>query len=307
MSRSERAVPCALSPSPLPPTFRLRRAGFLDLPAAARTCSLAFDDDVLFGRLIHPYRRSYPADVDKYWYRRFVVDFWDWSHVFLVTTGPDAADKTKEVVTGFAHWSRIAPGRRENFEAGWGLTGLDPRRLLQPLCRFLMRFLAFISPNRAASKEDELIIERSYNYLDHIWTGERSESWYLECLAVHPDYQRQGQGRALVGWGLQQALREGIACSVIAADGKERFYQACGFNVGPVGRSGEGEGNPLREVPGGLVFFQEKRGVVLPDRDLGSWTYGHGVFDWDDWKKQVEAKRHKMRLLDDLSTASSVQ
>ncbi|KAJ9611638.1 hypothetical protein H2200_004822 [Cladophialophora chaetospira] len=271
------------------PTCKLRRAGFSDLSNAARTCSLAFDDDVLFGRLIHPYRKSYPRDVDKYWYRRFVVDFWDWSHVFLVTTEP-AVDKRGGIVTGFAHWSRIAPGWRENYRAGWGLAWWDPRRLLEPIFRLLTRISTFLSPNRAASKEDELIIERSYDYLDHIWTGDRSESWYLECLAVHPDHQKKGHGRALVEWGLEQARKEGIACSVIAADGKERFYQACGFDVGPVGRAGEGEGNPLREVAGGLVFFKEKQGVVLPVREYGSWTYGLGVFDWDNWQNKVGRK-----------------
>jgi GNAT superfamily N-acetyltransferase len=158
-----------------------------------------------------------------------------------------------------------------------------------------MKLLTVISPNRAASKEDEFIIERSYDYLDHVWTGPRSESWYLECLAVHPEHQKKGQGRTLVDWGLRQAREEGIACSVIAADGKEKFYQACGFDVGPVGRSGEGDGNPLREVPGGLVFFREKEGVLLPDRELGPWTYGHGVFDWDNWRRTVEARSHKQK------------
>jgi GNAT superfamily N-acetyltransferase len=152
-----------------------------------------------------------------------------------------------------------------------------------------MTLLNIFSPNRAASQENEDIIERSYDHVDHIWTGERAESWYLECLAVHPDYQNRGQGRALVHWGLQQARREGIACSVIAADGKERFYQACGFHVGPVGRAGEGEGNPTRDVPGGLIFFQDKEGVVIPDREFGAWTYGTGVFDWAAWKAKLEA------------------
>lgn len=164
--------------------------------------------------------------------------------------------------------------------------------LLRPIARALVKLLTFISPNRAASVSDELIIERSSNYLDHIWTGQRSESWYLECLAVHPDHQNRGHGRALVQWGLEQAHKERIACSVIAADGKERFYQACGFNVGPVGRAGEGEGNPLKLVPGGLVFFKEKDGVVREDREPGGWMEGPpGAFDWDEWLNRVEMRR----------------
>ncbi len=119
------------------PTFRLRQARFSDLPAAARTCSRAFDDEVLFGRLIHPYRKSYPGDVDKYWYRRFVVSYWDWSHHFLVTT-ERTADKTGDIVTGFAHWSRIAPGWKENNRAGWGLTWCDPSK-----CSFGFRLFDF--------------------------------------------------------------------------------------------------------------------------------------------------------------------
>ncbi|EHY58390.1 hypothetical protein HRR83_007244 [Exophiala dermatitidis] len=292
------------------PAFTLRYARFADLSPAARTCSLAFWDDVLFGRLIHPHRSQYPTDVDKYWYRRFVVDWWDWSHVFLVTTetvpvkgdgdlqrvvdepGPNrqATPKIqqKEIITGFAHWSRIAPSWRENYRAGWGLPWWDPRRILKPLFSLIFHhILPFVSPNRAASSQHESIIEQSVDYLDHIWTGERAESWYLECLAVHPAFQRRGQGRALVDWGLEQARKEGIAASVIAADGKERFYQKCGFDVGPVGRSGEGLGNPLHDVPGGLVFFRDKEGVVVKKREVGSWIEGpEGVFDWDGWLKE---------------------
>lgn len=120
-----------------------------------------------------------------------------------------------------------------------------------------------------------------------MWTGQRAESWYLECLAVHPSFQGRGQGRALVAWGLEQARREGVAASVIAADGRERFYKKCGFDVGPVARSGEGEGNPLREVPGGLVFFRDKEGVVVEEREEGCWMEGTGVFDWEDWRRRT--------------------
>lgn len=58
------------------------------------------------------------------------------------------------------------------------------------------------------------------------------------------------------------AEKEGWCASVISAEGKEGFYQSCGFDVGPVGRSGEGgKGNMLWDVPGGLVFFRDAPGL----------------------------------------------
>lgn len=127
--------PTAMPASSTQQAFTIRRAGFTTLPAAARLCSLAFWDDVLFGRLIHPHRTAYPSEFDKYWYRRFVVDWWDPSHVFLVATDTvqESSDNGKttsrEVVTGLAHWSRIARTRQANYEAGWGSRWWDPSKL----------------------------------------------------------------------------------------------------------------------------------------------------------------------------------
>lgn len=119
-----------MSPSPLQQAFTIRRAGFTDLPAAARLCSLAFWDDVLFGRLIHPHRVAYPFDFDKYWYRRFAVDWWDQSHVFLLATNTvsevaNGKTTSREVVTGLAHWSRVATPQA-NYDAGWERRWWDP-------------------------------------------------------------------------------------------------------------------------------------------------------------------------------------
>jgi GNAT superfamily N-acetyltransferase len=128
--------------------------------------------------------------------------------------------------------------------------------LAKPLASLSTRLASVIWPNRAADPVNENIIERSYPFLDHVWTGPQAECWYLESLAVHPDYQDEGNGRALVQWGLDQAAREGVCASVIGADGKERFYQRCGFDR-EYGRSGQGEGNPLADVPGGIIFFRD--------------------------------------------------
>ncbi|RMZ87706.1 hypothetical protein DV736_g5059, partial [Chaetothyriales sp. CBS 134916] len=247
----------------------IRRAFFSEQRAIARVCTAAFWNDVLFGQLIHPHRLQYPNDNDLYWLRRTQVDWWDWSHIFIVaTTGKDSVSRRgkddERIIIGQAHWSRIADSEAENYAAGWGLAWWDPRRLIKPIVSLCVRLISWLRPNRAADPEQEDIIERSYGFLDHIWTkaNARSPSWYLESLAVAPAHRGQGVGRTLVQWGLDQAEKEGIACSVISAVGKERFYQRCGFDVGPVGRSGEGEGNPLDKVPGGLIFFREARAAT---------------------------------------------
>lgn len=133
-------------------------------------------------------------------------------------------------------------------------------RLAKPTATACAKLSSYVYRNRAADPANEFIIERSYPFLGHIWTGSRSESWYLEALGVHPDYQSQGHGRALVAWGIDQAEKEGVACSVISAWGKETFYRNCGFDKEDCGHAGQGDGNPLADVKGGIIFFKDAPG-----------------------------------------------
>lgn len=97
-----------------------------------------------------------------------------------------------------------------------------------------------------------------YDLLDHTKhpTGPRAESWYLACLAIDPKCQGQGVGRSLVEWGFEQAAKENVCVSVISAYGKDGFYRRCGFDK-ESGTAGDGEGNPLAGIEGGLVLFHD--------------------------------------------------
>lgn len=110
-------------------------------------------------------------------------------------------------------------------------------------------------PNRASGPEVEDIIERAYPCFDHIWSGERAESWYLECLAVHPEFQGRGVGKELVQWGLEKAQAEGVCASVVSTLGKEGFYTKCGFDE-QHGSARQGDGNPLADVEGSDIFWK---------------------------------------------------
>jgi predicted N-acetyltransferase YhbS len=74
----------------------------------------------------------------------------------------------------------------------------------------------------------------------------------LDLLCTDPQYERKGHGKALVNWGIEEAKKEGICNSVIAAHERDGFYAQFGFKE--VGRANVG---PLAGlVKGGTVMFR---------------------------------------------------
>ncbi|KAL6890074.1 acyl-CoA N-acyltransferase [Trichoderma evansii] len=226
----------------------LRDARYSELPRIAHVLAQAFWEDNLFGQLIHPHRNEYPDDVDLYWLRRARVNFWDYRRRWLVATDKDKSGQ--EVIVGIAQWERLGDGGKK-LDCGY----LDPRNISKPLSSVAMKIHALVWPNRASDPIEEDIIERSYPHFDKVWSGKRAESWYLEALAVHPDYQGKHIGRKLVQWGLEQAEAEGVCASVVSAFGKDQFYMNCGFDE-QYGSGRQGDGNPLADIDGANIFWK---------------------------------------------------
>lgn len=65
--------------------------------------SLAFQDDILLGDMMHPHRAEYPQDFIDYFRRRAQRSVNDKSHVLLVSFQNDSGT---EIITGFADWVR---------------------------------------------------------------------------------------------------------------------------------------------------------------------------------------------------------
>lgn len=100
---------------------KIRLALFSEQRELARVYTAAFWDDILFGDLIHPYRKEFPGDNQLYWLRRIQVYWWDYTHHFIVSTAIDK--QGDEVIAGVAHWSRMGTGGRAA-----GLGWWDPRK-----------------------------------------------------------------------------------------------------------------------------------------------------------------------------------
>ncbi len=69
-------------------------------------------------------------------------------------------------------------------------------------------------------------------------TRNESTELFIYDLAVHPDYQRRGVGRALVDALRTQAARRGLAVTFVPADNDDahalEFYRALGGDAAPV-------------------------------------------------------------------------
>lgn len=98
-----------------------------------------------------------------------------------------------------------------------------------------------------------------FSFTKHLWSGRRGTGWYLNFLGVDPAYQRQGYGRLMATWGVEQAKRENITASVISGTDRDRFYRRCGFEV-MGGHVSDGEGNPLKgKTEGGSILFYDPK------------------------------------------------
>ncbi|ORY16826.1 acyl-CoA N-acyltransferase [Clohesyomyces aquaticus] len=234
----------------------IRPARFTDHGAMSTVCCAAFFDENLFGHIMHPHRKEYPDDPALYWHA-FVRDSWfDWrTHVF-VAVAADEKNGGKEKVVGVSVWERQGAGGKE-----MELSQFDPRNILSPLAKLINRVNAILYRNRAIDPSKANILHDGMPFSKHHWDGERGDNWYLSLLAVHPDWHGVGLGKELVEWGIQQADKENVHASVIASDGKEKFYLKCGFDE-IVGNACSGEGNPMNGARGGDILFRYPKGSV---------------------------------------------
>ncbi|KAK6392319.1 hypothetical protein LTR65_003775 [Meristemomyces frigidus] len=211
--------------------MQIRPAQRADLVAASKVCAAAFFDETLFGDIIHPFRHEYPEDTYLYWLKYFRVAVGQADNHFFVATAPEA-NGSSETVVALAHWVR----KRAKHSGDAAAPPEEPKE----------QEADKLPPNRAADPKNVDILERSDAFASHHWSDK----------ADHPQCHGQGIGRQLVAWGFEQSDRDGACVSVIAADGKDTFYQRCGFTT-ITGRAGDGEGNPLIDVPGGLILFRD--------------------------------------------------
>lgn len=211
---------------------------------------VACSDDPLIGDLMHPRRKEYPSDFVAYFRKKFLRTLPMASHHHIVTY---EMNDGRENITGYAEWHRRRAGDKEPHADTTARGEQSARNVASKDSR--ANSLADTSDNRAANPAYADVLERASVFTQGYWMGARAETWYLDLLMVDPSHQRKGLGRRMVLYGVDRADEEGVCASVIGSEAGDGLYASCGFQT--VGRMQEGEGNPLRDVPGGRIFFRE--------------------------------------------------
>ncbi|KAI0420552.1 hypothetical protein F5X98DRAFT_11140 [Xylaria grammica] len=134
------------------------------------------------------------------------------SSVFLKATTRNRGSAGEELVVGFAVWTYMKDPPPAELEDDENAEEIWPDRQDREFMARLWR--EYVKPRTQAVKD----------------SGEKGV-YVLELLAVHPDYQGLGAGKALVEWGTAAADRLGIRAVVEGTPAGRRLYEKCGLRV----------------------------------------------------------------------------
>ncbi|KAI5479199.1 hypothetical protein MNV49_004060 [Pseudohyphozyma bogoriensis] len=70
-----------------------------------------------------------------------------------------------------------------------------------------------------------------FGLLGEISKARSTPHYYIQLLAVDPDVQRTGAGKALIKWGIDEAAKAGLGCALEASPEGLRMYESMGFEL----------------------------------------------------------------------------
>ncbi|POR38561.1 Uncharacterized protein TPAR_01259 [Tolypocladium paradoxum] len=190
--------------------LRLRSAIDADMDAIAAISAAAFHPttDAIARRLFPPHLRPpdmQAGDAARPWRLARKTSKLHAKRTVMMVVVDDALDGT---IVGFSVWEAPVRGKEDEEEM----------HLPEQPCAGL---------DRAALAEMQSIVagdaKRRF--------GQRDTKDIWHYIGVDPEHQRRGIGKMLLDWGLEQAVKEGIDCYLVATPAGRPFYQAAGFDV----------------------------------------------------------------------------
>jgi ribosomal protein S18 acetylase RimI-like enzyme len=220
--------------------MHLRPTTAADIPRCATIHSAAFEEDEV-SRFLAPDRAKYPLSWRQQALNMQRSKYYQpstWGFVCVADTDDDFAGVGE--ILGFARW-RYRASKEDAAAKLWTRQLSVLERAEVWLHWAEMKWEETLRTNPAVSWERNDAFMRAIVGSTGFTPIRAATHWYLETLAVAPEYQRRGVARKLVDWGLQRAEAEteerkavGKAPVPIALIGSERgmhLYRSLGFKV----------------------------------------------------------------------------
>ncbi|TGZ85712.1 acyl-CoA N-acyltransferase [Ascodesmis nigricans] len=202
--------------------MRTRIATLADAEVIAEVQCAAFMEDRLFVT-IYPHRKDYPEDFQRARAELTRQRLLDPNMITFV-----AEDEETGRMAGIAMWKKLNSSEPVNPHNG---VLMDLERVLENASQKVSRVLR---RNRA---EDPSKLKLVYGVMDAGKTKyvKDQTTWYLNILAVHPDFQKRGVGKTLCRRGMELAEKDGIPTYLEASAQGEGMYRNLGWkDVGSV-------------------------------------------------------------------------
>ena len=223
----------------------IRRATLTDVPQLAEVFAAGFMDDDVFGRFMHPKRKEFPEDWLRWWNKEISKHIIDPAGLSFVGVDSQGTVKACCLMKKLGNASqRIAA------------EGVVARKLEQVSGMAQNAWDSATFTSRTADPEAIATFEKSWNDIEHYFTGPRAQTWFIELFCVHPEVQRGGGfGRDLIRNAIELGKNENprVPVAVIASEIGDGFYEKYGFRE--VGRADVGDMSGVRG--GSLKFYEE--------------------------------------------------
>lgn len=221
--------------------MHLRPTTAVDLPRCVTIHDEAFDDDEVINYLA-PNRAKYFQS----WRQRSLLTQYSRSHqpnAWSLVCVADADDSFADAgeILGYARWMRRA-SEADAVTDPWMHRQMNVLDRVESWLRWAeLKWQETMYSNPAVCQAHRDAVMRTRTAFTGFAPVLAATHWYLEVLAVAPEYQRRGVARRLMTWGLQRTEAENqtrvahgkapVPVTLIATAPGLHLYRALGFKV----------------------------------------------------------------------------
>lgn len=223
----------------------IREATLADVPAMAEVTAAGFLEDDVFGKFIHPHRKQFPEDWNRFWQKEIRI------HLMRATSRSYVCiESASGRVAAICLMNRLGKDASQSVD-----TETLESKIQKAGAVLLNPWDEEGWTDRSADPVAQEKFDKNWGEISHHFSGNRRQCWLIDFFCVYPDFQHKGIGSLLLQQAVELGMNEDpkVPVAVISSTIGDPFYTKFGFIQ--VGRANVGD---LSHVEGGSIKFYER-------------------------------------------------